>query len=142
MVEKNLDIQNASQSYVTVYMEPSQQFCNVRRCDRKSILLESATRNCATNRMVIMNSKSSEPLCKAVITLSHKGRTLIERGIFKPEPNILRIFPIIPSSTSPNLPIILILFSYHYLLFPYYTFALMFQVHILTSRETKTSVLL
>ena len=100
MVEKNLDIQNASQSYVTVYMEPSQQFCNVRRCDRKSILLESATRNCATNRMVIMNSKSSEPLCKAVITLSHKGRTLVERGISKPEPNILRIFPIILSRTS------------------------------------------
>ena len=42
--------------------------------------------------MVIMNSKSSEPLCKAVINLSHKGRTPVERGISKPEPNILRIF--------------------------------------------------
>ena len=132
MVEKNLDIQNASQSYVTICMEPSQQFCNVRRCDRKSILLESATRNCATNRMVIMNSKSSEPLCKAAITLSHKGRTPVERGVSKLESNILRIFPIIPFSTSQkNYQLaILILFSYHYLLFPYYTFALMFQVHI------------
>ena len=44
-------------------------------------------------------------------------------------------FNLIPSSTSQKLPITLILFSYHYyLLFPYYSFALMFQV--LTSRET------
>ena len=40
----------------------------------------------------------------------------------KPEPNMLKVLSII----SKNLRIILILFSYHYLLFPYYSFALMF----------------
>ena len=38
---------------------------------------------------------------------------------------MLKILPIIPSSTSQKfLPIILILFSYHNLLFSYYSFAL------------------
>ena len=55
----------------------------------------------------------------------------------KPEPNMLKILPIIPSSTSQKIPIVLILFTYYNLLFPYYSFALMFQV--LTSRETHVS---
>ena len=62
---------------------------------------------------------------------------MVELLITKPEPNMLKILPIIPSSTTKKLPIILIyllpiiLFSYHNLLFPYY-FVLMFQVHIVT----------
>ena len=45
---------------------------------------------------------------------------------------MLKILPIIPSSTSQKFTysIILILFSYHYLLFPYYSFTLMVQVRI------------
>ena len=48
-------------------------------------------------------------------------------ALYVAKPNMLRILPILPSK---KLPIILILFSYHYLLFPYYSFVLMFQVHI------------
>ena len=51
--------------------------------------------------------------------------------ISKPEAVMLKILPIIPSSTSQkSLPIILILFSYHCPLFSYYSFALMLQVRI------------
>ena len=51
---------------------------------------------------------------------------------FKPGPKMLKVLRIIHSSTSQKiiLPVILILFSYHYLLFPYISYALMFQVHI------------
>ena len=41
------------------------------------------------------------------------------RVAIKPEPNVLKILPIIASSTSQNLSIILI--SYHYLLILYYS---------------------
>ena len=62
---------------------------------------------------------------------------MVELLITKPDPNMLKILPIIPSSTTKKLPIILILFSYHYLLFPYYFFTLMFQVHIDIKRKKK-----
>ena len=51
--------------------------------------------------------------------------TLSTTTCIKPEPNMLILFlPALPK----KLPIILILFSYHNLLFPYYSFALMFQI--------------
>ena len=55
---------------------------------------------------------------------------LINSTEIKPEPNMLEILLIIPSSTFQKLPIIIILFSYHYLLFPYYSLTVMFQVRI------------
>ena len=43
-------------------------------------------------------------------------------SLSKPEPNLLKILLIIPSSTAQKLYSLFLLFSYHYLLFPFYSF--------------------
>ena len=50
--------------------------------------------------------------------------------IGKPEPNMLKILLIIPSSISQKLLILILSQIITYVLFPYYSFTLMFQVCI------------
>ena len=48
----------------------------------------------------------------------------------KTKPNMLKTLLIIPSSTSQKIYVSIILILFSYLLFSYYSFALIFQVHI------------